>query len=289
MVDKREGERMIKVLEELRKERETEFEFADEKIASNLYLVSFSHALRAIKGIEDKEKLHMKWIEENEWLKEETECCSEVGTLAFDNIKEKVDLTRRSCDAFFYDFAGERKSYLAEFKKADKATLLKFLEGKKAKDAILPKVQESLQLIENELEFGGKMEHRELIENTHFFLVYGGKNNVASRRSIVMPGKAVVDRDTRGKQKKAAHLETNNDKQEYQIYEQFAREIEKLGLADCDKEEFPGDALPECKKVKGYGKRRRFSVFSARDFSEILQAGYFDDWKWGAYKEYLAP
>lgn len=161
------------------------------------------------------------------------------------------------------------------------------LGGENDKDSILRKVCDSVQMIEHELEFGGNSEHNNIIKNTHFFLVYAGKNNVPSKRPVTMPEKTTVRHDFRGKQKSAGRMEYASDKKENEIYEKFGKAVSDLGLKKCREEDFPGKALPRAKKVKGEGKIREFSVFSACDFAKIVDAGFFNPWRWGAYHTYF--
>lgn len=52
----------------------------------------------------------------------------------------------------------------------------------------------------------------------------------------------------------------------------------------------PGKALPRAgKAVKGKGKVRAFSIFSAQNFAEIVEKGFFDEWNWGEYQDSFVP
>lgn len=72
-----------------------------------------------------------------------------------------------------------------------------------------------------------------------------------------------------------------SEKDEDEIYNQFGKKILALGLQECDEEVFPGDALPRASKSgKRKGKTRAFSIFSAKNFAEIVENGFFDEWNW---------
>lgn len=78
----------MNVLSEVTKEDTQEFYYPDEKIASNIYQVSLSHALRALAGMEETEKLEKE--KANSWLECETEKVHSVPVLDFDNIVGKL-------------------------------------------------------------------------------------------------------------------------------------------------------------------------------------------------------
>lgn len=276
---------MQNVLDMTNQESQLAFDFEDEKIASNLYLVSLSESLRGLDGRSETEKITL--AEKNNWLLEETEHIKNVPVLSFDNIVKKLKNRRTSCDAFFYNFTNqpETQHYLAEFKNSDKATLLSLLI-KSNNDGIFNKINDSVFLIQSELEFGGVSEHEDIIKNTHFFLVYGGKNNVATNQTITMPRKTKIQADSRGKQKHASRMKPLTQKQENEAYSSFGKKITDLGLACCDASIFPGKALPQAIR-HGKSKIRNFSIFSASDFAQVVDAGFFDEWNWGEYTPFL--
>ena len=81
---------------------------------------------------------------------------------------------------------------------------------------------------------------------------------------------------------------TNSEKREREIYDRFGEWILKLGLKACREDLFPGKALPRARKIgQGSSKVRFYSIFSAHDFAEILDHGFFDMWKWGKYEDYF--
>ena len=47
----------------------------------------------------------------------------------------------------------------------------------------------------------------------------------------------------------------------------------------------PGE--PDFIKSKGAGKTRNYTLFSASDFKELIDKGYFGRWNWGAYATYI--
>ena len=278
---------MLNVLNEVILEHEYFFQYEDERIASNVYLTSLSCALRKLASLEENGK--RRALEKNQWLVKETDKAQEIPVLAFDRIAGKLSNGKRSCDMFFYNFQQEAEElhYLAELKNIDKKELLSMLADL-GQDGMFNKVSDSVQLIKKELEFGGSQEHEELVCHTHFFVVYAGKNNVPAQRPIEMPGRRNVSRDKQGKQNRAGRMVTNSEKREREIYDRFGEWILKLGLKACREDLFPGKALPRARKIgQGSSKVRLYSIFSAHDFAEILDHGFFDMWKWGKYEDYF--
>lgn len=278
---------MMDVLNEVILEDKKIFEYGDEKIASNVYLVSLSCALRKLATMDGKEKEEA--LGKNEWLAEETGKVRDIPVIAFDNVVKKLENGKCSCDMFFYNFHQEAEEfhYLAELKNVDKKRMLSMLADM-GQDGIFTKVRDSVQMIGKELEFGGAQEHEELVSHTHFFVVYAGKNNVPAKSPIEMPGRTRVSRDEHRKQNRAGRMVTGSEKREREIYDRFGNQILRLGLKACDEDQFPGKALPRAKKMgQGGGKMRMYSLFSASDFAQILDHGFFDTWKWGDYTEHF--
>lgn len=273
----------MNVLDEVMKECEQDFEYLDEKIASNIYYISLSHALRSLEGMEEHEKEQKR--KNNSWLEEETRKIHDIFVLNFDGIVRKLANGKKSCDGFFYNFSSteDRQHYLVELKNVDKQTMLKMLSDY-GENGIYEKVKDSVQLIKSQLLFGGETEKEAIIDHTHFFLVYGGKNNVPSRNPIKMVGKAKVSRGQNHKQNHAGRMNIDSTKQEDELYKEFGDKIADLKLVACSEDSFPGEALPRTRKVKGVGKIRQFSLFSSLDFARIIDAQYFDTWNWGQYQ-----
>lgn len=272
---------MIKVLDKVREEKEQDFKYPDEKIFSNLYYVSFSKSLKSLDGMKIEEK--EKKCKENNWLLNESSKVQEVFVLDFDNITKALANEKKSCDGLFYNFELQKGQlhYLVEMKntwKNGKKEILSLLKSEDD-DGIYYKVRDSVQSILKELEFGGTQEREELVKNMHFFIVYEGKNNVPARTKIKMPSKVKVECGVERKQKRAGRMDYLTDKGEEELYEQFGRKILKLGLKECNEDTFPGDALPRARKSeKGKTKIRAFSIFSAKDFANIVENGFFDEW-----------
>lgn len=278
---------MLKVLEKVKAESRLNYEFPDEKIASNMYFVSLSKALRALHFMEETEKASE--APKNEWLIKEADKIKDLPVLDFDNITAAVANGKKSCDGLFYNYTAQEgeRHYLAELKNTAKKELL-FLLKSEADDGIYLKVRDSVQTIEKELEFGGTQEGEEIVHNTHFFMVYNGKNNVPVFHAIKLPEKTRVESNERKKQKRAGRMDYFSEKDMNDIYDQFGRKILSLGLTECAEDTFPGDALPRAvKKGKGKGKTRVFSIFSSKDFADIVENGFFDTWSWGEYQEYF--
>ncbi len=279
----------MNVLDKVQGEKSQIFAYPDERIASNIYYISLSHALGSLAGMKEDEREQK--APKNEWLRKESLKIQTVPVLAFDNITKELSNEMKSCDGLFYNFAlqeGEHH-YLAEFKNTGKKELLSQLKSED-NDGMYYKVRDSVQLIKNELAFGGTQEKEELIKHMHFFVVYEGKNNVAVQTTIKLPGRVGVNRDIRNKQKRAGRMDYSTEKVESEIYTQFGRKILDLGLQECNENTFPGKALPRAGKAgKGKGKVRAFSIFSAQNFAEIVEKGFFDEWNWGEYLDSFVP
>lgn len=279
---------MLNVLEKVKEEAESRPEYPDEGIASNIYYISLSTALRSLEGISDGKQKSGKQ-QDNDWLKRESLKIQKIPVLDMDNIKNAVDSNRRSCDGLLYNFTSEENElhYMIEMKNTGKKDLLFLMESLKD-DGILHKVKDSVNLIKYELEFGGTQEKETLIHNTHFFMVYGGKNDIPTQSgAIKLPQRTRVQRGQhQNKQKKAGKMDYYSQKDEERIYSKFGEAISKFGLKECEASNFPGSALPSAMKV---GKRRirKFSIFSARDFAHIVDNGFFDNWSWGEYPQYV--
>lgn len=278
---------MINVLNEVKAEDKQAFAYLDEKIASNIYYCSLSTALRAIDNysVAEREKRNKN----NQWLLNETADIKNVPVLSFDNIIRKLNNGMKSCDAFFYCFTFEEgdRHFLVEFKNDSKSAASKLLKSSDD-DCIYEKVNDSVKAILNELEFGGNQEHADVVAHTHFIYVYSGKNDVpaVSGVSMKLPRKNSVSRDKRGKQNKAAKADSHKELD--QTYATFENKLEKIGLESCSEKILPGKAIPRVRK-RGVGadKVRQFSMFSSSDFAELINSGYFIEWKWGDYSPYF--
>lgn len=279
---------MMKVLDEIALESAEGSAYPDEQIASSIYLVSLSYSLRALDGMDSDEREEKRG--KNAWLEKMTEKVHDVPVLSFDNITRKLANGKSSCDAVFYNFSPEEgeQHYLVELKNANKQTALSLMKDM-GKDGIYNKIRDSVQMIQKQLEFGGKQEHDEMIGHMHFCVVYAGKNDVISREPVEKLKRTKVSRDKSGKQKRAGRMNFDSEKRESETYERFGKMVQSLRLDDCSEATFPGDALPRAKKVKGSGRVRLFSLFSAQDFAEIIENDFFSDWKWGSYQKYFSP
>ena len=275
-------------------QRSTFPEYEDELVFSDIYRVSFHTALRAIAGKTAKEKApHMKngseWIE-NEWILEQSSKACDIRVINFDRVIDLLNNNSRSCDAFFYNFFHQTGDFhfIAEFKNTDqsgKRELLRLL-NRDDQDGIYRKVKESVENIRHNLHFGGTQEADEIIQNMHFFVVYNGKNNAVTSSRPNVPSKKHAQKDAYGKQNRATRTNQHgySQKEENEIYQQFDLKIEALGMKPCTEDTFPGNAIPRLRKAAhGSEKVRYFTIFSAQDFGDLLNSGFFDDWSWGPY------
>lgn len=273
------------MLENVKKEWGIEFEYDDERIMSNLYLVSLSKPLRSVEIVKDNQKEYMKYMELNNWLKAACEPCDKVPVIDMDRVKELVDRDRKSCDALWYSFSGDRKSILAEFKNSSKSKVMELMRlDVKESESIRGKLASMVRMMQEDLCFGGKYDNGELVQHTHFLLVYNGKNDVpVPNVRDYLPRKTEIGRDGKKKQNRAARHVVSPRKETAGILDGFAEYVEKFGLCGCTREEFPGSALPALSKSKAGKKTRKFSLFSVWDFAEIVMDGFFDSWDWGDY------
>lgn len=280
---------MIRVMDLLKEEQGAAPEYHDERIASYLSMISFSESLRAFKSRTEHEKEQKKGA--FTWLTMYSEAIAKIPVLNFDRIKSRVNNDLTSCDGFFYNYnhTNEREMhFLLEMKNVNKSALVSMLDihGRSGKDSILRKVQDSVLLIRKELEFGGAQEHGEIVENTHLLLVYGGKNDLPARNvRLPLPSKKRVERGTNKKQARAVSGTGQRDKAENDLIDLFGRQIERLGMKFCETAVFPGNFLPKAKKSCGT-KGRWYTIFTAQDFAEIIDRGFFRDWPWGEYSQF---
>lgn len=277
----------INVLEKIVEERNCKKEYLDENIFSNLYFSSLSTSLRALNGYKLDKRCEEE--EKNRWLLSKSAKIKDINVINFDNVTRCLDNGRASCDIMFYNFSiGEENEYhfLGEVKNIGKQEMLKFIKSE-TDDGIYKKVKDCVQNIRTCLLFGGLQEGDDIIKNMHLFLVYCGKNTAATFDSPKMPGKTHAEKSPKGKQSSATRGYRKylyNEKAECEIYDKFTKKMAELGLKPCNESTFPGNALPRVKKLgKGAGKTRQFSLFSASDFGQIVDSGFFDDWDWGKY------
>ena len=278
----------LNILDQAIRERLAPPVFPDEMVFSNLYHTSFSTQLRAIDGFPDKEKA--KRINANEWIREKSRKACAIRVINFDRVKDILNNGSTSCDAFFYSFYPNNNEFhfITEFKNTEtygKQELLRLL-NREDQDGIYRKVKDSIENIRHHLLFGGKQEADEIIQNTHFFVVYNGKNNAATSNKPSVPSREQASKDARGKQNRATRIRRPeySIKEENEIYQQFGLKIEDLSMKPCTEDTFPGSAIPRLRKSgRGSEKIRHFTIFSAQDFGELINSGYFDNWNWGQY------
>ncbi len=278
----------------LAEEAKEEYEFEDERIASNLYLTSLSYSLRSLKEDSGQpESVREEKKKTNMWLKNESIHVSDIPAINFDCLKCRIDADRPSCDVFFYNagFSMHHKHLLGEFKNTSKKEMVKMMASD-GKDGLKAKITSSIDLLRTEISFTEREEEQKALEgNVHLFLVYGGKNDMSSAGEWAkrLPRSEHVSRDSKRKQISASRQRYNSfdsEKQVNAVFNSFGSFLNDKGLVPCTKEEFPGNALPKLSKSK-IGKKRDFSMFSATDFAEIVDGGYFDAWNWGTLAPYL--
>ena len=278
----------LNVLKHVIEERSVLPEYPDEAIFSNLYHTSFSTALRSINGYPDKEKSRRQ--NANEWIRETSSKACAVYVINFDRITDLLNNGSSSCDALFYNFCIQSGEFhfMSEFKNteiAGKQDLLRLLKCDD-QDSIYRKVKASVENIRHNLLFGGNQEADDIIQNMHFFVVYNGKNNAATSPRPTVPFKSHAMRDAHGKQNRATRGQRHEctPKEENEIYQRFGQRIEELRMKPCTEDTFPGHAIPRVRKVeRGSEKIRYFTIFSAQDFGDLINSGFFENWNWGPY------
>lgn len=269
---------MIKLSFLLKSDCESKFEYADERLISNLYYTSLSHSLREEKNSEN-------FREKNKWLFDSEDIGKSIPTINFDALPKLCSCEdMSSCDAFFYDYSGSKKSLLIEFKNCDKDTLQSKYIELNSDDSIIKKIIASKNLIISKIEFDGKYTGADLVSNTHIIIVYNGKNNMPSK-NFSLSHVPKVKKSEKGKSTRATTIlftksvnEENN---------RFGLEIKKIGFSHCISTDFPVPGKPDFAKSKGIGKTRNYTLFSAFDLKEMIDKGYFNDWDWGDYATYI--
>lgn len=269
---------MIKFSDLLKADYEREFEYADERLISNLYYTSLSYSLR-------EEKNSEVFKEKNKWLFNSEDINGRISTINFDVLPKLCGCeAMSSCDAFFYDYNGNRKSLLIEFKNCDKATLQNKYFKSTSNDSIIRKIKDSKNLISSQLYFEGKYTGIDLVLNTHIIIVYGGKNNIPSK-NITPSYIPKVKRSEKGKPTRASSMLLTKSVNEEN--DRFGLEIKKIGFSKCISSDFPVPGEPDFIKSKGIGKTRNYTFYSASDFKQLIDKGYFSGWDWGDYATYI--
>lgn len=275
----------LNVLDRVISERSIPPEYPDEAVFSNLYHTSLSTALRAINGYPEEEKQRRQIA--NEWISEKSSKAHDIRVINFDRIVSFLTNGTTSCDALFYVFCHSdgQFHFLSEFKNVGKQEMLRLLKSEE-RDCIYKKVKDSVENIRQNFLFGGTQESDDIIENTHFFAVYNGKNTAATSGKPVVPAKKNAFKDSNGKQNRATrnHQHEYTPKEENEIYQRFSSKIEQLRLKPCTEDTFPGNAIPRVRKMAHSSEKIRFfTIFSAQDFGDLINSGFFDDWNWGPY------
>lgn len=282
---------MVKIMnnfgELLRKDSQISHEYEDEALVSSLRCTSMSYSLK-------EEQNSSEFKNKNQWLFNEDDEAGKIKVISFDRVPELCCCSGvHTCDAFFYDYKGKSKSYLIEFKNCQKNTLHNKFLDLKSDDCIIEKIADSGKLIKNELDFDGKYSASELVSNTHIIIVYNGKNDMptghislgktyTNNKNGNNPGK---NKDKECNAKRPANLKfTRND---IDFADNIGRKIKELGFSGCIKDDFPIPGKPDFKKEKGTGKVRNYTLFTSRDFIELMSKDFFTDWEWGDYSEFF--
>lgn len=279
------------------------YKYPDERIASNLYLISLSTSMGQLVSMEEiikeyeerdrdctgRREDYEKAIKKNEWLHGECPKCEMVRVFALDKIKECVDRDMRSCDGFFYYAKKdtEKLNLLVEMKNVSKRKMLEYMESD-CQDSLYRKVCDSLELIGSRLEFEGGYSGRELIDHTHLLVVYGGRADTVSASALGFGRKTAVEKNQKGRQSKAAKLAPVSVKNDEAVLNKFIKRVKSKGLAACSFKYF-GFPSREPREEKGEkGKERAFTMFSKEDMRRVIEdCGFFDEWEWGKYETWF--
>lgn len=290
------------VLEHVIKERDVSFEYPDEAIFSNVYYTSLIRSLQSMSNTPSYEISN--WEKGNRWLIDTTSKASEIPVINFDNLKRLLSKQRhgldnngqKSCDAFFYNFVHQDNEFhfIVEFKNTDKK---KFIEDyvitgfpkrsaqqtqdsskNKKQDSLYKKAKDSTELIRQDFLFGGNHEADEIINNMHLIAVYNGKNTRHTSARPKLPGK---NRATKGADGKQCHATKNDSLEpvirgEHDIYNRLGNQIAELGLKPRTQNTFLPIKIDP--RINPY-----FTIFSVQDFGQLIDSGFFDNWKWGKY------
>jgi hypothetical protein len=283
----------------------SEYSYIDERIISNLYFASLPISIRELESHKDKVNKETKIYRKNQlqneyendiknqdWLVEDCDEIREIPTVSFDQLKNRIDIDKKSCDAFFYNpnQVNNKRNLLIEFKNVDKDKILEYIKSEDA-DGLWGKVVDSIELLNN-VEFEGYTSDK-LIQNTHLMIVYGEKSNVVSTMRLNLPTKTTVKRDRNGRQSSAVKFDRQRNK-EYskkdtkEILDKFAEKIKKRDMASCPESYF-GVPIKEPSEDKS-GKERGcwYTLYSKKDFQTVVsRENFFHNWNWGAYGKYF--
>lgn len=282
------------------------YEYEDERILSNLYLTSLPMSMRELASRDErvsqernearKKKLQNEYLEDVEkqkWLLKDCEEICEVKTVSLDQLKNRIDPQKKSCDAYFYNPNEEenKRNILIEFKNVNKDKMLEYIKDD-SKDGLWCKVIDSAALLTESIEFDG-YSPEELIANTHLMIVYGEKANTVSEMHMNLPGRNAVKRDKNGRQKKAVPFDRQKNK-EYskketdEILDRFAQKIKGKQFASCPKGYF-GVPIKEPDEYKSGRERGHwYTLYSKKDFQNVVRdKRFFENWNWGVYQKYF--
>ena len=283
----------MKDLREYIEEDSLEDKEIDEYIVSDLYHTSLVTSLRSMKGIEQDIELYNYNEKRNNWIKDVIPKAQDIPVISFDQLKQRIDNDKKSCDGLFYYGLMEenKKSILFEYKNVDKKTLVDKYMGKDDK-SILGKVKESIDIIKSNVIFSGGYTGDKLVDNIHLVIIYA-ENDVTSDARIDTIKKNKVEKDVNGKQKRAAsNIKFNKISSKKSLNDkinEFGETIHKYGLTSTDEDYFGISNLdPEVKKLKGQGKTRPFSMMSKMEWKRVIEdRSFFENWDWGEYKTYF--
>lgn len=266
------------------------YNFDDEKLASNLYLTSFSTSQNEIAKIRKTNPDEAdRRDKDNDWILGEIRKSKNIPAIKFEKLPSLCNSERiQSPDALLLDYREECLNFLIEFKKCSKQTLQQHYLNPKDKDYIFSKFSDAKKMITQKLSVSGYDNGDCFISKTHIIIVYSGKNDVLTSFPLSKTSKDSVSKDDKGKQNRASKVTFTDRNIGNPVEERFCNEIDKLKFAKCKKEDFPIPGEPKFERIKGYGKIRVCSFFSADDFIKLIEEyKFFDKFDYGEYKSYF--
>lgn len=266
------------------------YNYEDEKLASNIYYVSFSTSINEIETINKTNPEKAKKLNENnKWLLGTLEKAKTIPAINFDKLPAlcKID-GLKSPDALLLNYNDDSLNLIIEFKNCSKRTLEQDYLSPKKDDSIYHKFADAVKLITSKLCIENYEDVKSFIAKTHIVVVYNGKNDSLSKFPQSKIHKVIVSKNSKGKQNKAVKVNFNVQDYANPMEEEFSKAVNGLGYAKCKKEYFPIPGTPKYKRIKSEGKARDFSLFSSIDFISLMEEfSFFDGFNYGVYKKYF--
>lgn len=266
------------------------YNYEDEKLASNIYYVSFSTSINEIETINKTNPEKARELDENnKWLLGTLERAKIIPAINFDKLPAlcKND-GLKSPDALLLNYNDDSLNLIIEFKNCSKRTLEQNYLNPKKDDSVHHKFADAVKLITSKLSIENYEDIESFISKTHIVVVYNGKNDTLSNFPQSKIDKITTSKNSKGKQNKAVKVNFSGRDYANPIEEQFSKAVNGFGYAKCKREYFPIPGTPKYKRVKSEGKVRDFSLFSSIDFVRLMEEfSFFDGFDYGVYEKYF--